>query len=139
MLVQQTKTKNAGSKMKNTCCKNQRTNHLFGASFLALLLAGAAYAACNVAGTTVTCGTLGNSCSTFSPNCMLPTPINYSGTVTHAGSRTTITSGSPGKDGQKQGSLCKYVCKIASDCAGQSPEVDISGAVNVTPDGQACE
>jgi hypothetical protein len=96
------------------------------------------WAACNKDGGTTDC-TTATTCSAASQNC---SPSDkYDGTVTSKGSRSVVTGvgyGESGKSSTKDGAACTYVCTITSDCAGKSPQVDVSGGKNVTPDGSTC-
>lgn len=97
------------------------TGCITGFAFVAFASSGA----CNKS-TSVDCKALDAVCTAKSPNCS----GSYNGKVSQAGSKTAITSGSPGYDNWTDDTKCSYVCKITSDCDGLSPEVNMNGGYN---------
>jgi hypothetical protein len=101
------------------------------------------YAACNKAGSNVSCyaGNLTDGCDAKSPNC--GTDL-YHGGVSGLGTRTVVTAvvygvdppGS-GRTGTKENGKCQWQCTITSDCEHQSPQVDMDGSANIIPDPDA--
>jgi hypothetical protein len=114
---------------------------LGGLSFFTVTLTLIAHAqSCYMAGNTVNCygGNLGDTCSAASPNCP-PFNVNYQGTVTSIGTRTTVTGASGcGLDSVGYPGDCVWVCTITADCTGQQVPVDVDGALNAKPIGNVC-
>jgi hypothetical protein len=93
--------------------------------------------ACVIAGNVSDCQTLNAASSQSSPNGCAG--IKYAGKITSAGIKKNVSTGSPGKTGPTNDSLCSGTwTSDGVDCTGNKFEVNINGGWNVVPNATNC-